>query len=112
LISWRGAWQGFDIEFGGKVMKRRGFLLPFAVSVAALLGSNPVSGQPVALTGNASPAEIASRPNNAIGDLVIERASAAGIETAQHASHYSHRSHSSHSSHSSHVSHQSHYSGY
>jgi hypothetical protein len=87
-------------------MKRRGFLLPFAVSVAALLGSNPVSGQPVMPTGNA---EIASRPSNAIGDLVIERASAAGIETAQHASHYSHRSHSSHSSH---VSHQSHYSGY
>lgn len=90
-------------------MKRRGFLLPFAVSVAALLGSSSDAVLVPGQTPGSSPATISQGQQDRLGDLVIERSSGSSAQTAQHSSHYSHRSHRSHSSHQSHYSH---YSGY
>jgi hypothetical protein len=84
-------------------MKKRLFLAPLAVSVAALLGSSPTdakasaaaSGSPVLAAGINSQGLVSG------GDLVIERSVGQGSAIAQHSSHMSHESHSSHSSHRS-----------
>jgi len=90
-------------------MKKRSFLSPMAVSVAALISSpsgatqEPAPKVPAALT-----AEALEQPSTLAG-LVLERSAAGQIKMAQHSSHSSHSSHVSHASHSSHSSH---YSGY
>lgn len=86
-------------------MKKRQFLAPLAISIAALLGTNakvdalphghPTIAQAVASTALPSPSS-----------FVIERS--AGV-LAQQSFHTSHVSHASHESHSSHVSHRSSY---
>jgi hypothetical protein len=88
-------------------MKRRSFLLPLAVSLAALAGgagaaaAKPVSSSsimpPVELVAVATP--LPAKP------LVLKRVNSSVTE--KFARHYSHRSHSSHSSHYSHRSHYS-----
>lgn len=88
-------------------MKKRGFLIPLAASIAALIGA--AQGQPAGRPSDEVAAIIEAARTAPPGDLFIERSTASPTDTAQHSSHYSHRSHSSHQSHSSHYSH---YSGY
>jgi hypothetical protein len=90
-------------------MKKRSFLLPLAVSLAALTaGSGTAIAALVAptLTVSAAEASPVAKPDvlAPAKPLVLERSKSI---RAQFADHYSHRSHSSHSSHSSHRSHYS-----
>ena len=87
-------------------MKKRGFLIPLAASVATLIGA--AQGQAKGSTSDEVAAIIEAAKTAPAGDFFIERSAALPVDTA-HSSHYSHRSHSSHQSHSSHYSH---YSGY
>jgi len=86
-------------------MKKRTFLAPLAMSVAAL-----ISGAPASATAPGMPAitqEDAAMLVQTEGfrdPFVIERSGEAVIQTAQHRSHWSHRSHASHVSHRSHYS--------
>ena len=87
-------------------MKKKAFLVPLAVSVAALLSIGSAQAVPTSeiTRGNISaelPAPIASGLGQA---FVIERADQGTVQMAGHASHVSHASHASHSSHSSHFS--------
>jgi hypothetical protein len=78
-------------------MKKRQFLTPLAVSVAALLGGATVPVQastvPVATTLSESSA------SKAVDLLVLTRSTGNELRLAQHESHSSHVSHESHSSH-------------
>lgn len=84
-------------------MKKRKFLAPLTVSLAALIGS----GVAVANVPNTDAESVSSIQSQVISpvtpiageDFVIHRNTAAETETANHRSHYSHRSHSSHQSH-------------
>jgi hypothetical protein len=89
-------------------MKKRGFLAPLAVSVAALLGSAGAASASIAAQPELELAIEAAKNQQAPG-LVIERSQSAAPELAWHTSHQSHRSHASHQSHESHSSH---YSGW
>ena len=86
-------------------MKSRKFLVPLAVTVAALTAPHAsqgaiVSSEPVEINR----ADEASSPAIILNDgFVISRSVTTEVQTAYHRSHMSHRSHSSH---------QSHYSGY
>lgn len=82
-------------------MKKRQYLSPLAVSVAALLASAAVPAQastdpaPVTVSAVASeaPAPVA------VDHLVLTRSAGGGVQLAQHEFHASHELHSSHSSH-------------
>lgn len=89
-------------------MKKRGFLAPLAVSVAALLGAAGTPSAPNPASADVA-AIIEAAKSQQTGNLFIERSHSASPQLAQHSSHYSHRSHASHQSHESHYSH---YSGY
>lgn len=85
-------------------MAKKSFLVPVALSIAALVASGPAGATP-------SPAPVASQAalSNAAayvapGALVLDRAVDPSIRLADHMSHSSHESHASHSSHSSHTS--------
>lgn len=85
-------------------MKKRQFLAPLAVSIAALLGGAPLPAEAAVSTGvvtTAKPAEATAMPAD---QLVLTRSGGSQVQLADHESHASHESHSSHSSHSSHVS--------
>jgi hypothetical protein len=75
-------------------MKKRQFLAPLAVSIAALLAGPVVpvqaSAAPAVTTPEAAP--IASK------HLVLKRSAGRELRLADHESHASHESHSSHSS--------------
>ena len=93
-------------------MKKRAFLAPLAISVAALLSASPSD----ASIDQKVSAEVAREASGKAGVaeameelLVLERNDGTAIQTAYH---YSHRSHYSHQSHRSHYTHQSHYSSY
>jgi hypothetical protein len=80
---------------GGDLMKKRQFLAPLAVSVAALLGGAMVPVQastvPVATFSESS-------ASKAMNLLVLTRSTGKELRLADHESHASHESHSSHSS--------------
>jgi len=82
----------------------RKFLRPFAVSVAVLLSAGQAQAGVPNLISAKTAAVIASAEPQVESDLVLDRASDAVLQFAQHASHSSHSSHASHSSHSSHAS--------
>ena len=88
-------------------MKRRSFLLPLALSLAALAAvADGAAAKPVIPTTISLPSVVLMQnAPMAPNPLVLKRAN--GTTTEQHARHYSHRSHSSHSSHYSHRSHYS-----
>jgi hypothetical protein len=86
-------------------MKKKAFLAPLAVSVAALLAVAPAQATPAIDDVAAKPAvEISAQLPDATNAFVIERADPSPVLLAQHRSHMSHSSHSSHSSHASHYS--------
>jgi hypothetical protein len=81
-------------------MKKRKFLSPLAVSVAALLGGASVPAQ--AATDPARvPAAVAPEASAplAADNLVLTRSAGVELRLAGHESHASHASHASHSSH-------------
>ena len=84
-------------------MKKRSFLLPLAVSLAALTaGSGIATAKEVAPTTVSAPTGIS--PSDVIPaakPLVLNRAAANKVQYAAHRSHSSHSSHSSHRSHHS-----------
>lgn len=93
-------------------MKKRAFLRPLTLSIAALLGlgtnnqaaaQTPTTDDSAAgvrdTVGSVRPPARAPVPNR----FVLEPSGGAAV-AAQHESHYSHSSHASHSSHSSHYS--------
>lgn len=86
-------------------MKKRSFLLPLAVSLAALAGGVSANATTAAPTSTLTSVEISPVAKSEVlvspKLLVIERSKSNG---GQFAGHYSHRSHSSHSSHRSHYS--------
>lgn len=82
-------------------MNKRSFLVPLAVSVAALLGSGP---NPANASFTAPPAFASATLRPAAPDFVLERSTDAPLMLTGHSSHRSHSSHSSHSSHRSHSS--------
>lgn len=98
-------------------MKKRAFLAPIALSVAALLGANgakdvahPWMKTTIGATQDGSPLVLA--PATDTSQMLASHASHASHSS--HSSHHSHSSHSSgsgHSSHASHSSHSSHSSG-
>lgn len=88
-------------------MKKRFFLAPLALSIAALLPVASNATTPATEKPSIVSTAIAGLANTAASDLVIEPA--AGLEMQM--AHVSHSSHVSHASHSSHASHVSHYSG-
>ncbi len=89
-------------------MKKRQFLAPLAVSLAALLGGVPAPAKAsVDKTGNEVKAIQAVSAVNSEEPLVLTRADGTTLRLADHESHMSHASHASHSSHASHASHYS-----
>ena len=86
-------------------MKKRSFLVPFAATVAALLGfSGDAANASTTPTGTAATVQAAADQGDRLGDLVIERKTGASVVLAGHSSHVSHASHASHASHVSHQS--------
>jgi len=83
-------------------VKKRGFLRPAALSIAALLGSAPSAAQ---ATMAKVPSQITTvrQVTGPSVPFTLARTDARQM-FADHSSHSSHYSHSSHSSHSSHVS--------
>ena len=79
-------------------MKKRSFLAPLAVSIAALLGGIPAGHAAVDAT---TKIESPTKPAKVAGDFVLKRSG--DFRLAQYG-HDSHMSHDSHESHSSHVS--------
>lgn len=83
-------------------MKKRQFLFPLAVSVAALLGGASIPAQaatdPARVPAAAAPE--ASAPM-AADHLVLTRSAGGELRLADHELHASHASHASHSSHAS-----------
>jgi len=77
-------------------MKKRQFLTPLAVSIAALLGRPVVPAQ-----ASPTPEATASDPTAravAADHLILKRSGGNRMQLAQHESHSSHSSHVSHSS--------------
>jgi len=91
-------------------MKKRAFLSPAAMSIAALVASSAAyaSSQDLSTRAEENRSVVERLLVSESGDstFILERISDSELQLAQHQSHYSHRSHSSHSSH------RSHYSGY
>ena len=80
-------------------MKKRQYLSPLAVSVAALLAATGALTQASAAVNRAiSEASGASAPS-VPDQLILSRSNADEIQLADHELHASHDSHSSHSSH-------------
>lgn len=85
-------------------MAKRSFLVPVALSLAALAGVGP-AGATLPPTSQTSETVSPNREGSVpVGNLVLERATDQQIRFADHSSHSSHASHSSHSSHASHSS--------
>ncbi len=85
-------------------MAKRSFLIPVALSVAALAGSTGTASAiraPSAVTAASEP-KLGSYTS--VDGMVLERANGPAMRLADHVSHESHASHESHSSHSSHSS--------
>jgi hypothetical protein len=75
-------------------MKKRQFLAPLAVSIAALLG-----GAVVPVEASTAPAVTTPESGPIASDhLVLKRSAGRELRLADHESHASHESHSSHSS--------------
>jgi hypothetical protein len=75
-------------------MKKRQYLTPFAVSVAALLGNTVIPAQASPVPG--TPTIEVSAPT-ATDHLILKRGGSEGqLRLADHESHASHESHSSH----------------
>lgn len=83
-------------------MKKRKFLVPLAVSVAAL--TLPVTPEASISHTPGTTVQAPSAPSTIADGFVIERSDARGAQMAYHQSHRSHSSHRSHYSHRSHVS--------
>lgn len=81
-------------------MKKRTFLSPAAVSLAALLTAAGADATQISRSADKSPAimKMAESPAK-ISQFVIERSVGPDVRLAQHMSHSSHASHRSHSSH-------------
>jgi len=77
-------------------MKKRQFLAPLAVSVAALLGGSMVTAQASTIDSACVPA--ATTPEASADHLVLTRCAGGELRLADHESHASHASHSSHAS--------------
>ena len=75
-------------------MKKRPFLAPLAVSIAALLGGAVVPVQASAASAVKTPESAPIASNH----LVLNRSAGRELRLADHESHASHESHSSHSS--------------
>ena len=95
-------------------MKKRPFLAPLTLSVAALLGTI-VGGNALARSLFPTHNSVAPRAmdGTAAGSFVLTRNSGSSqfgqhVSHSSHGSHESHGSHGSHESHGSHVSHSSH----
>ncbi len=82
-------------------MKKRPFLAPLAISIAALLGSTPTIVSATVPTDGIEGSVPTSSTKTAapISDFVLQRGGANRLMFADHESHYSHESHASHSSH-------------
>ena len=72
-------------------MKKRSFLLPVAVAIAALAATNVSASIPP--TDNTTIVSVASGEFVAADDLVLERSAAPTVNLADHASHSSHANH-------------------
>lgn len=88
-------------------MKKRRFLAPLAVSVAALSGAaspniSASTNSPEAIADTSIISPSGTSANTSGIDLVLHRSDSGGIRLAQY--HYSHGSHGSHGSHTSHTS--------
>jgi hypothetical protein len=85
------------------VMKKRKFLVPIAISVAALIGTSeasPTMSEPAIPNVDVASDEQKILSENILGEgFIIQRSNANELETAYHRSHRSHSSHSSHRSH-------------
>jgi hypothetical protein len=82
-------------------MKKRDFLAPLAVSIAALLGSSVASAAPTPRPGTTITVKAPGADQRVPPAFVLERPIPGKIVTAGHSSHSSHVSHSSHYSHRS-----------
>lgn len=87
-------------------MKRRAFLAPLTLSIAALLGT-AVAGNELGRSLFPGKTVHGSVIPSASGNFVLTRSSNSS-QFSQHESHESHGSHGSHESHGSHDSHESH----
>lgn len=88
-------------------MKKRKFLVPLAVSVAALVGSTEGGANtsvPPLIPTEAHASAVGQLAIISIDDFVIQRSDVQMFQTAGHVSHVSHVSHASHASHASHRS--------
>ena len=77
-------------------MKKRQFLAPLAVSIAALIGGTLAPAQASTVPEVSAPEAF---PAAAAEHLVLTRSVGGQLQLADHESHASHESHSSHSSH-------------
>jgi len=85
-------------------MKKRPFLAPLAVSVAALIGGITLP-TPAAVPSEQTVSVMTPTASVAkIDQMVLFRSAGGELGQTDHTSHASHDSHSSHSSHSSHAS--------
>lgn len=86
-------------------MKKRQFLAPLAVSLAALLGGVPAPAKAsIDKTGSDVKAPETQMSMASRGPLLLRRADGTTMRVADHESHMSHVSHESHASHASHYS--------
>lgn len=88
-------------------MKKRAFLAPLTLSIAALLGT-AVAGNELGRSLFPAKAVHGSSTASIAGNFVLTRAGSTSSQFSQHESHESHASHGSHGSHESHESHESH----
>lgn len=90
-------------------MKKRSFLAPLALSIAALLGT-AVAGNALGRSLFPTKSVHASSAVPSTANFVLTRSGGSASQFSQHESHESHASHGSHGSHESHESHSSHVS--
>lgn len=88
-------------------MAKKSFLVPVALTVAALAISSGSASAALAPDTFADTSLASAAGFTPVGDLVLERADGSAVRLADHSSHESHSSHSSHDSHASHSSHSS-----
>lgn len=85
-------------------MKKRNFLVPLAVSVAALVGATDASANindKSSMTVESKMSAPVLSSSLTVDDFIIQRSDVLTIQTAGHRSHVSHASHASHASHRS-----------
>jgi hypothetical protein len=85
-------------------MKKRPFLAPLAVSVAALIGGTALPAHAGVSSEQTVSVVTSTASAGKTDQLVLVRSASSELGQTDHTSHASHDSHSSHSSHSSHAS--------